>query len=201
MERLIRLIERKNRDFRRQVNGSGDLQKIASILARHIGHTPDLPLPPEQLVVVEFGKTVQVNGVDRHHAPFPQTGERGDHNVSARRKGDGAIELDRRTLPFIAHPNRSQRAGQLAMRFAAGGNIHLAVPGEQDRDRQVGGGAEAEQTHMLAGLNSGNAETAKADDARTEQRRGMQIVELARAAETTKSLRATAYSAYPPSTV
>ena len=65
------------------------------------------------------------------------------------------------------------------MRFAARGNVHLAVPGEQDRDCQVGGGAEAEQAHMLAGLNSGNTEAAKTDDARTEQRSGMQIVKLA----------------------
>src|SRR5581483_1173144 len=64
------------------------------------------------------------------------------------------------------------------MRLASRGNIHLTLPGLQDRDGKMCGRTEAEQPDTFALLDACHAQAAKTDDACAQQRRGVQIVKL-----------------------
>ena|SRR5437660_6759094 len=114
-----------------------------------------------------------MNRVDRYHAALAQAGERGDDDVSAGRESDGAVELHWRFLVFASYPGRSQRCRQPTMRLPARGDIHLAFPGAQNRDREVRRGAESEQADALARLYSGDTQAAEADDPGAQQRSGL----------------------------
>src|SRR6185312_4646250 len=72
-QRLVCLIERKRLHFRLQVDLRRYLQKIASIGARHIRYAAQLPLAPQQFVVIKFRYTIEMNRVDRDHTAFAQT--------------------------------------------------------------------------------------------------------------------------------
>jgi hypothetical protein len=143
----------------------------------HIGDAANLPLAPKQAVVIKFGDTVQVDGVDGNHAALSQAGQGRDYDIAAGSKRDGAIERYRRLFRLAPHPLGSQRGGQLAMRGTPRGDVDRAFPCVQDGDGQMRGGAEAEQSHALAGLHARHPKAAIADNARAQQRSGMQIVE------------------------
>ncbi len=66
------------------------------------------------------------------------------------------------------------------MRSAARRNIHVAVPGMENGNHQMRRRAEAEQADALAALDSGDAQAAKADDARAQQWRGVKVIKLGR---------------------
>src|SRR5947208_5484040 len=66
------------------------------------------------------------------------------------------------------------------MGFSAGRNIDFAIPALQNTDCEMGRGAEAEESDALTFFDTRHAERAEADDTGTEQRRGMEIVELRR---------------------
>src|SRR5260370_41631742 len=53
-EGFVGLVERENGYLGLEPDVDGDLEKIARGGARHIGDTADLPLAPEQPVVIEF---------------------------------------------------------------------------------------------------------------------------------------------------
>ena len=93
--------------------------------------------PQSRRVVIELRDAVQMNRVDRHHAAFAQAGERGNHHVAAGRKGHGAIERNGRPVLFSADPCCAERAREFAVRFAAGGNVDLAIPRVQHGDGEV----------------------------------------------------------------
>ena len=73
-------------------------------------------------------------------------------------------------------------AACVAVGFAAGGDVDLAVPVAEDLDGLRGGGSEAEEADALAGLGAGDAEAAEADDAGAEERGDVGVVEAWRGA-------------------
>ena len=99
--------------------------------------------------------------------PLRKLASAASNHVSAGRKGDGAIEFDGRLVGFCAHPFRAQRLGQAAMRGPTRGNIDVALPRVEDFDGEMRGRTEAEQSDALSGLDSGDAQAAKADDSGT----------------------------------
>src|SRR5258708_3158622 len=69
-EGFVGLVESENGDFGLETNVGGDLEKIARVGARHISYAADLPLAPQQPVVIEFWDAVEMNGVDGNDAAF-----------------------------------------------------------------------------------------------------------------------------------
>src|SRR5271169_2154966 len=59
-----------------QLDVAGNLEEVAGIGAGHVGDAADLPLAPQQAVVIEFGDAIEVNGVDGNHSTFAQAAER-----------------------------------------------------------------------------------------------------------------------------
>ena len=82
----------------------GELEEVAGILAGHVGYAADLALAPEELVVVEGGHLVEVDGVDGDDAAFSQAGEGADDDDAAGGEGDGAVEVDGGLVVFGAYP-------------------------------------------------------------------------------------------------
>src|SRR5260370_9033769 len=97
-----------------------------------------------------------MDGINRDHPPFAQTGERRDNYITARGEGDGSVEFYRRTISFFSYPSRSQRGGKLAVGFAARGNVNLAIPGLQSGDRHMRGVAASEEAHPVTFLDARN---------------------------------------------
>ncbi|WP_433970147.1 hypothetical protein [Tunturiibacter gelidiferens] len=139
------------------------------ILASHVGDAADLAFAPEELVVVEGGHLVEVDGVDGDDAAFAEAGKCADDDSTAGREGDGAVERDGRLVVFGADPLCARSSRLRAVGFAAGGDVDLAVPAAQDADGKRGGGAEAEETDALSGLSAGDAKAAKSDNAGAEE--------------------------------
>ena len=103
-ERVIHLVEREGSHLGLQTNLGGDLQEIARILARHVCHAAHLPFAPQQSVLIELRNAIQMDGVNGHNAAFAQTGQRGDHDISAGSEGNRTIQLHRRFVFLTAHP-------------------------------------------------------------------------------------------------
>ena len=131
----------------------GEGEEVAGVVAGHVGCGADLALAPEEGVVVEGGHLVEVDGVDGEDAAFAEVDKGGDDDCSAGCEGDGAVELDggacRFRWPTQVAPSGG---GEVAVGFAAGGDVDLAVPGAEDVDGERGGGAEAEEADAFAGL-------------------------------------------------
>ena len=153
-----------------------DRQKIASILARHVGYAADLPFAPKQLVVVKRRHLVEVDSIDRHHAPLAQSRQGAHHYLAAGRKRDRPIQLYRRHLILFAHPGCAERGRHLAMGLAPRGDINFALPRLQNGDGETRRTAEAIQSHPLARFNPGHTQAAKADDAGTQQGSDVHVV-------------------------
>ena len=103
---------------------------------------------------------------------------RSDHYISAGCKGDRPIKLNGRLFAFRTDPRRAERFGKLAVRLASSRNINLALPRLQHVNGKMGGCAEAEQADAFSFFHACNSQSAKANDAGTEQRSGVKIVEL-----------------------
>jgi hypothetical protein len=153
------------------------VQEVAGVGTGHVGDAADLALTPEELVVVEFGDTVEVDGVDGDHAAFAQAGKGGNDDVAAGGEGDGAVEFFWRTVIFCADPSCTERSGEFAVGFAARGNVNLTIPGLQDGDGEMGGGAESEESDAVSFLDAGNAKAAEADNSGAEERGSVERVE------------------------
>src|ERR1700722_5685793 len=67
-QRLIRLIERERRNARRDADLARQFEKIPGIRPRHIRHAANLPLAPQQPIVIELRNTIEMNRVDGHHS-------------------------------------------------------------------------------------------------------------------------------------
>src|SRR5271166_1771874 len=117
------------------MEGVSNRQKVARILSSHVGHAPDLPLTPQQFVVVNGRHLIEVNCVDGHYATLAQTGEGTYYHLSTGSEGDGAIEGHRRLIIFFANPGGAERDSHASMGFASGHNVDLALPGLQDANR------------------------------------------------------------------
>src|SRR5579875_1632154 len=118
-----------------------------------------------------------MNRVDRDDTAFAQTAEGRKDNIAAGRERDRPIKLLRRFFRFCSHPGCAERLCQLSMRFAAGRDIDLAIPVLKDCDGEMSGGAEAEESNSISVFDASDANTAKTDDARTEQRGSLHVIE------------------------
>ena len=171
-EGAVGVVEREGLDGGRKREIAGESEEVARVLARHVGDAAQLALAPEQAVVVEGGHLVEVNGVDGDDAALAQSGERADNDLASGREGDGAVELDGRLGVFVADPRGAERGGGLAVRFAAGDDVDLAIPRVKNANGERGGAAEAIEADALAALDARDAQAAEADDAGAEQRGG-----------------------------
>jgi hypothetical protein len=69
----------------------GQLEEVCCVFAGHVGYAADLAFAPEELVVVEGGHLVEVDGVDGDDAAFAKAGEGAEDDGSAGGEGDGAV--------------------------------------------------------------------------------------------------------------
>ena len=115
-QRFVGLLQREHGDLGPEPDLARQLKEIAGVGAGHVGDTADLPLTPQQAVVIEFGDAIQMDGVDRHHAALAEARERRDHDIATGGEGDGAVERDRGAVELGSHPIGAQRLGQLAVR-------------------------------------------------------------------------------------
>ena len=128
--------------------------------------------------------------------------ERDRHELTGGREHDGAVARFGGSLRRDRRPTtRPSSRASSRWRFAAGQHDHLATPVLQHLEREVRRRAEPEQRDTVTGLHLGAPQRAVPDDARAQQRRGFEIVELPREAVTAKSSGTVTSSAYPPSTV
>src|SRR5664280_3220124 len=97
-------MERKLRNLGVELDLGGNLEEVARIGAGHVRNTANLAFAPKQMVVVELGNMIEMNRVNGDDSSLAQTCEGGDYNVSAGRKGDGAIEIDWRLVRFTSNP-------------------------------------------------------------------------------------------------
>jgi hypothetical protein len=111
VERRVCFLQRERDDTRSKIQITRQGEKIARILPGHVGHTADLSLAPEQLVVVEGGQLIEVNGVDCDYSTFAQGGESTNDNLPAGSERDGAIKLGGRLCVFVA--DRSVLMGEM----------------------------------------------------------------------------------------
>ncbi len=130
-----------------------DLEKVAPILPGHVGHTADLPLAPEQRVVVEGRHMIEMDGVDGDHATLPQTRKGADYYFSAGRECDCTVERHWRLFIFFADPGRAKRSRHFSVGFAPGYDVNFAFPRLQNCDRQTCGAAKTKESDSLALLN------------------------------------------------
>src|ERR1039457_1870628 len=107
----------------------GNLEKVARVGAGHVRNAANLALAPKQMVVVELGNAVEMDRVDGDDSSLAQTCEGGDYNVSAGRKGDGAIQFDWRLVRFTSNPCSPERLCQFPMRSSSRRNVDIAAPG------------------------------------------------------------------------
>ncbi len=110
-----------------------------------------------------------MDGIDGDDAAFAERGERGDDDVAAGRKGDGAVEGDGWAFGFVADPRCAQSAGESPMGFATARDVDFAIPGLEDFDGEVRRGSEAEEADAISGRGFGDAQAAETDDARAEE--------------------------------
>jgi hypothetical protein len=177
LEGFIGVVEGEDLDLGLDADFGGELEEVGGVLTGHVGDAADLAFAPEEFVVVEGGHLVEVDGVDGDDASFAETREGAEDDRSAGGEGDGAVELDGRLVVFGADPSGSEGGGLLTMVFAAGGDVDLAVPVTEDFDGLTGGGSEAEEADMFAGLGSRDAEAAEADDAGAQEGCDVGVVE------------------------
>lgn len=170
-ERFVGLIEREDASAGCDADFHGEGDEVFRVLAGHVGDAAQLALAPEERVVVKLGDVVKVDRIDGDDSTFAQGTECGDDDAADGRECDGGVEQDRRLVRRVTDPGCAELAGELAVLFAARGDINLAVPVVEDFDGEVGGCSEAEETDAVAGLHARYAEAAKADDPGAEQRR------------------------------
>jgi hypothetical protein len=170
---LVSLVEREGGYLRPQTNLAGELEEVSSVYPSHVRYTPNLALAPEQAIVVELGYPVQVNGVDGNYSSLSQAGKGRYYDIATGRESDGAVKADGRFVRLTSHPHRPQRSCQPAMSCSAGGDVHLTIPGAQDRDCQMGGSTKPEQADTIAVLYARHTKAAKTDNAGAQQGGGM----------------------------
>src|SRR6266851_2363409 len=177
LQSFVCLVKREDLDLRRDADFAGQFQEVAGILAGHVGYAANLALAPEELVIVEGGHAVEVDGVDGDYASLAEAGEGGDDDGSAGREGDGTIEFNRGLFALLADPGCAEGGSLLAMALTAGGDVDLAVPGLKDGDGEAGGGAEAEESDAFTRFHAGDTQAAEADDAGAEERGYVGVVQ------------------------
>ena len=136
------------------------------VFAGHIGDTPNLPLSPQELVVVEGRHLVEMNGVNRHHSALSQTGKRIYDDLAARSECDCPVQQNRRAVIFPPDPGCIELTGRGPMRRSPRDDVGLASPRLENGDRKRSRAAEAEQSNALTWLHTGDAQAPKPYDAR-----------------------------------
>ena len=108
-------------------------------------------------------------------AALIQRPERRDHQFPGRREDDGGIELLGRRIHGRPSSSASRRC-----RSCAGDAVDLRAPVPRHLDGHVRGGAEPVDPQPLAGLDPRHPQRPEPDNARAQQRRGVQVRETLR---------------------
>src|SRR5579872_3756346 len=87
------VVQRERRYVGANTLFGGECQEVHRIAARHVGHATDLSFAPQQMVIVELGHTVQMDGIDGDDAALSQRRQRRYDDVTRWSKGNCAIEL------------------------------------------------------------------------------------------------------------
>jgi len=82
-------VEREDGDLRLDVEVLAGPEEVAGIDTGHVGDAADLALAPEQLVVLEGGHPVEMDGDD---TALAEAGESIDDDFAVEREGHGAVE-------------------------------------------------------------------------------------------------------------
>ena len=116
----------------------------------------------------------RVHGHGRTRRERPQ--RRDDHRPH-RGERHGGVERPRRGVVVAAGPGGAEPLGKLALALRPGEHGHRAAPVQRDLDREVRRGAEAVEPDPRARLDPGDPQRPVADDARTQERRRLEIGE------------------------
>src|SRR5215208_750128 len=173
-ERLVRLFEREGRRLRADRHLRGEGEELLAIPAGEVRNRAHGTLASEDLVR-ERRYVAHVDAGAHHHATLRHGPQRNRNQRPDRREDDGRIEFLRRELGRAPSP----RSPELAREALA---LLVAIPGERKDlpalmqghlDDYVGGGAEAVEAEAF-GV-AGHPQGAIADQARAQQRRGLEI--------------------------
>jgi hypothetical protein len=176
-QRFVGLIEGEYSNLRLEADLGGEVQKVTGVAASHIGDAAKLAFAPQQAVVVELRHAIEMDGIDGYHSSFAQACQGGNDDISRRGKCDGTIKFNGRLFGLGSNPGGAKGFGELAMGFSASRDVNFAFPSLQYGDHEVSGGAETKESDAFASLDSCDAQAAEADDAGTEQRSSVEIVE------------------------
>ena len=116
-----------------------------------------------------------MNAAEHEDAAFLQSFQRGRNELAGGRKNNGGIEFFRRLIRCFARPHRAELQRKLLMLRAARGRVNFRAPVARHLNRDVRGRAETVKSEPPAALDSGKAQTPKADDPGAQQRRGLFI--------------------------
>src|SRR5205807_1403984 len=125
---FVHFIQRKCSHLRAHPDLGREFQEVPRILPGHVGYAADLPLTPEQRVVIELRDAVEMDCVNRDHTAFPKRRERRDDHIPAWSESERAVEFHGRLVLSIAHPPCTQRLCKLTVAVAASGNVNFAFP-------------------------------------------------------------------------
>src|ERR1700722_8286118 len=87
LQGFVGLVEGEGLDLGFDVDFGGQLEVVAGVLAGHVGDAANLAFAPEELVVVEGGYLVEVDGVDGDDTAFAKAGESAKDDGSAGSEG------------------------------------------------------------------------------------------------------------------
>ena len=130
--------------------------------------------------VIEGRNGAHVDAAERHGAALIDGLEGGGDEFAGGGEDDGGVESVGRGLAGRAGPGGAHFAGEDAVALVAGDDVDLDAAVEGHLNGDVRGGAEAVQTEAPARLDAGEPQGAVPDDARAQQRRGVQVGEALR---------------------
>lgn len=178
-ERIVRVVEAKALDLSADGDGGGEREEVDGVPAGVVGDADDAALPVEG-VVRERGDRRHVDGVDGERAAAVEMGEGLGDEFAGRGEGHGGVERDAGVVGRLARPHCAELDREALAVLLARECIDLAAPMAGDLDGEMGGGTEADETETAAALDAGDAQRAVADDARAEERGGVNGVEAGR---------------------
>jgi len=115
-----------------------------------------------------------------YRSAFLQVLERRRNQFTSRSENDRGIQFLRRFGVTRARPFGSQFSRKGPMPLVARECEHARTPIFRNLDRDVRRRAESIKSERLAAFDFRNAQTTKSDDARTQQRRSLQILKSVR---------------------
>jgi hypothetical protein len=157
----------------------GEREELARVGRGDVRDGADRAFQP-QVVVVEGRDLVEVDRVDDDGSTAVEGAQGGDDDRTDRGERDRGVERFGRPVVVAADGRGTERNGALAIVRRPGRDVDAATPVGGDLDREQGRRAEAVQTEAATAFDPGQAERPVADDAATQERRGLEVAEAVR---------------------